>query len=69
MKLSFVIPIYNVEAYLEHCLQSLYVQDLDINEFEVICVDDGSTDNSINIVQKYQEEYGNIIVHSQKTPV
>lgn len=66
MKLSFVIPIHNVEAYLEHCLQSLYVQDLDINEFEVICVDDGSTDNSISIVQKYQEEYGNIIVHSQK---
>lgn len=66
MKLSFILPIYNVEPYIGNCLHSLYVQDLELEEFEIICIDDGSTDNSIGIVRKYSEKYGNIIIQSCK---
>lgn len=49
--ISVIIPIYNAEAYLCECLQSVGNQSY--KDFEVICVDDGSTDNSANIVNEY----------------
>lgn len=51
MKVSVIIPIYNSEAYLEQCVDSVLSQDFD--EFEVILVDDGSTDASPSIVDKF----------------
>lgn len=50
-KVSVVIPVYNVEKYLGECLDSVLRQTL--NEIEIICVDDGSTDGSAAILQKY----------------
>ena len=44
LKLSIIIPIYNVEKYIEDCLNSILNQKT--NDFEVICIDDGSVDNS-----------------------
>lgn len=49
MKFSIVIPVYNVEKYLEQCLQS--VKNQAFTDFEVICINDGSTDDSLKIIQ------------------
>lgn len=59
MLLSIVVPIYNVEKYLEECLDSLVIQDLDL--FEILCINDGSTDKSFEILKKYQLKYPDII--------
>lgn len=53
-KVSIIVPIYNVEKYLPACLDSLVGQTL--REIEIICVDDGSPDNSAAIVQRYMEQ-------------
>lgn len=54
IKLSVIIPVYNTEKYLEQCLESILTQDF--HDIEIICVDDGSTDNSLQILQKYSEK-------------
>ena len=48
---SVLVPIYNVERYLERCLSSLAAQTF--NDFEVICVNDGSTDGSLDIMREH----------------
>lgn len=50
-KVSVIIPVYNVEAYLSECLESVLCQSLE--SIEIICVNDGSTDNSLSILQEY----------------
>jgi|BioPla2DNA2_1021312.scaffolds.fasta_scaffold22746_2 glycosyltransferase involved in cell wall biosynthesis len=62
--ISIIIPIYNGEEYLKECLDS--VVDQDIENKEIICVDDGSTDRSIEIVQDYIEIYPDIKLLCQK---
>ena len=57
-KISIIIPIYNVEKYLEKCLNSVEKQKY--KNIEVILVNDGSTDKSQEIIKKYQENYKNI---------
>ena len=57
---SIIVPIYNVERYLEQCIQSVIAQDY--QNYELILVDDGSPDNSIDICIKYAKKYKNIIV-------
>lgn len=59
-KLSIILPIYNVEKYIDTCLASIMKQ-VD-RQVEVICVDDGSTDESGKICDAYANQYGNIIV-------
>ena len=49
--ISIVVPIYNVETYLKRCLESLHVQTF--NDYEVLCVNDGCTDNSQSIIDEY----------------
>lgn len=58
--LSFIVPVYNVEKYLEDCLDSILNQDVSHEVYEIICVNDGSTDNSLEILKKYTEKYSNI---------
>lgn len=48
-KISVIIPVYNVEKYLKECLDSVVKQTLD--DIEIICINDGSTDNSLNILK------------------
>lgn len=55
MKFSILVPVYNVEQYFEQCLQSLLNQTY--KNFEIILVDDGSTDSSGEICDRYQAEY------------
>lgn len=63
-KLSVVVLVYNTEFYLKECLDSLVNQTLD--NIEIICVNDESTDNSLNILKKYAKEYDNIKIINQK---
>lgn len=51
IKVSVVVPIYNAELFLHECIDSILSQSL--TEFELICVDDGSIDNSVSIIEKY----------------
>lgn len=53
-KISIIVPIYNVENYLARCLDSLLTQDYE--DFEVIAINDGSTDNSLTILQEYAKK-------------
>lgn len=63
-KYSIVIPVYNVENYLTKCLDSVVNQTY--KDFEVILVNDGSTDNSLNIALEYSKKYDFITVISQE---
>ena len=60
---SIVIPVYNVENFLRECLDSVVNQTM--NELEIICVDDGSTDNSLNILKEYQKKDNRVKVISK----
>ena len=55
MKVSVIVPVYNVENYLEKCLTSLVNQTL--KDIEIIVVNDGSTDNSQKIIDRYEKKY------------
>lgn len=64
IKLSIIIPTYNVEDFIVRCLDSCLDQDINNDEYEIIIVNDGSKDNSINIAEQYVSRYNNIhIVH------
>lgn len=60
LKISFIIPCYNVEEFLPRCLDSLMGQTL--NEIEAICINDGSPDSCLEILKNYQKKYGDKIV-------
>lgn len=64
MKLSFIVPVYNVEAYLKECLDSIVGQMSD--ECEIILIDDGSPDSSGSICEEYASRYKNITVIHQE---
>lgn len=59
-KLSVIIPVYNVEQYLQECLDSIINQTF--KDIEIICVNDGSTDNSLEILKKYAQKDKRIII-------
>lgn len=65
MKLSIVIPIYNVEKYLQQCLESCLRQNIDAEKYEIIIVNDGSTDKSFDIAKSY-ESLSNVRIITQK---
>ena len=56
-KVTLVVPIYNMEAYLEKCLDSVAAQTIDKSQLEVLLLNDGSTDDSAKIIEKYAKEY------------
>lgn len=63
-KVSVIIPVYNVEKYLERCLDSVLAQTF--QDFEVICVNDGSTDNSLEILQQYVQKDERVKILNQE---
>ena len=63
IKVSVIIPVYNTEKYLRKCLDSVLAQTL--KEIEIICIDDGSTDNSLAILKEYQKIDSRILVFTQ----
>lgn len=64
-KLSVVIPVYNTEKYIEKCVLSIENQKLDKKEFEIIIVNDGSTDNSLEKILSLSNKFANIIIVNQ----
>lgn len=63
-KVSIIIPVYNVEKYIDRCIKSILEQTF--KELEIILVNDGSSDNSLKILRKYEKENKNIHVFDQK---
>ncbi len=64
IKVSVIIPVYNGEAHLRECLDTVCNQTL--KEIEIMCVDDGSTDSSVDILREYQEKDDRIKIFQQK---
>lgn len=64
IKVSVVIPVYNTEKYIGKCLESVISQSL--KEIEIICVNDGSTDGSMDILDAFSRKYRNVKVFDQK---
>ncbi|KAG4084006.1 nucleotide-diphospho-sugar transferase [Neocallimastix lanati (nom. inval.)] len=65
IKISVVIPVYNTELYLERSIQSVLNQSL--KEIEIICIDDSSTDNSLNILNEFKKKDSRIrIIHFEE---
>ena len=62
-KISIVIPVYNVEKYIAECLESCVNQTL--REIEIIAIDDGSTDKSLNILKQYSKRYEKLRIIEQ----
>lgn len=65
-KLSIIIPVYNVEKYLNKCLKSCLTQDLRPEEYEIIAVNDGSPDKCGKILEEYEHLHANLTVLTQK---
>lgn len=64
--LSIIIPVYNGEKFLRKCLDSIFYHNVPLQLFEVIIVNDGTPDRSLDIVSRYTELYKNITVFSQE---
>ena len=64
IKVSIIVPVYNVEKYLRECLDSILNQTM--KEIELICVDDGSTDSSMEILREYEKKDSRVIVLTQQ---
>ncbi len=64
MNLSIIIPVYNVENYISKCLDSILVGNAFIGQ--VVCVNDGSTDNSLKILESYVKKYPNVEIFTQQ---
>ena len=56
-KISVIIPCYNVEKWIKRCLDSVFAQTVKSVHFEVICVDDKSTDNTLDILLSYERHH------------
>jgi glycosyltransferase involved in cell wall biosynthesis len=66
MQLSIIIPVYNVEAYIEKCITSLQQQDIEQGNYEIIIINDGSPDNSREVVISLMKIYSNIVFIDQE---
>ncbi len=60
IRLSVIVPMYNVAPFVEKCIRSMENQDIPREEYEIICVNDGSTDLTRDYIFRFQNEYGNI---------
>lgn len=68
MTLSIIVPVYNTQNYLRQCLDSIVNQTF--SDFELIIVDDGSTDDSLKIAEEYEKKDGRIkIIHQKNTGI
>ena len=64
IKISIIIPVYNVEKYLRQCLDSVINQTC--HNFEIVCINDGSTDKSFEILQEYEKKYSFFKLYTQE---
>ena len=66
MDLSIIVPVYNVEQYIRTCIESIYKQGLDEDRFEVLIVNDGTKDKSMEVIQDIIAQHKNIVVINQE---
>ena len=66
LRLSIIIPVYNVADYIEKCVDSLEQQDIPVEEYELIIINDGSPDNSKEVVLNLMKQYKNIVFIDQE---
>jgi len=64
--LSVIVPVYNVEKYVRTCIESIYRQGLDENRFELIIVNDGTKDKSMEMIADIIQQHSNIVVIEQE---
>lgn len=60
-EVSVVMPVYNEQKYIQHCVESLFLQNYPTEQMEWIFVDGGSTDDTLKILQQYREQHPNLI--------
>ncbi len=65
-KISVIIPMYNVAEYISKCIDSVYNQDLDEEDFELVIIDDASPDESLTIAQEITKKRSNVVIVSQE---
>ena len=65
-KLSIIVPVFNVENYIRPCFESIFKQGLDDNDYEIIIVNDGSTDNSMKMIDDLISQHKNITIINQE---
>lgn len=65
-KVSVIVPVYNVEEFLRECLDSLVNQTIDKSKMEILCINDGSTDSSLEILREYEGKYPCVTVYSKE---
>ncbi|MBO6190960.1 MAG: glycosyltransferase [Prevotella sp.] len=65
-KLSIIIPVYNVEKYIRPCMESIFRQGLDEDDYEVIIINDGTEDRSMEVIEDIIAAHSNITVINQK---
>lgn len=53
IRLSIIVPVYNVAEFIQKCVDSLLCQDISLEEYEILLINDGSTDNSFGKNRKY----------------
>lgn len=66
IKISYIVPVYRVEAYIEKCILSIIATDLPIHEYEIITINDGSPDKSQQVIEGLQTHYPNIVLINQQ---
>lgn len=62
IKISVILPCYNVEKYINKCLDTLINQTIGLNNLELICVNDASTDSTLSILKSYEQQYPNSFI-------
>ena len=66
IQLSIIIPVYNVEKYIQFCIESIFRQGLDETSYEIIIVNDGTRDDSMKVIEELYSQHHNIIVIEQE---
>lgn len=66
MKFSIIIPNYNKGSYVKECLDSIYNQTIDKEKYELIFIDDGSTDNSLEFIEEYKKYDNFVLLHTNR---
>lgn len=66
VKLSIIIPLYNAEKYIKQCLNSVLKQNIPVQEYEILVIDDGSTDSTFSLTKEVTKSFNHIHLYSQK---
>ncbi len=69
IRITFCIPVYNVANYIESCIESIIANVKDINGYEILCIDDNSTDNSYAVLQSITQKYNKVKIFKNEVNI